>query len=254
MPRNRGRSAELGDSAHADDGQTGIRRSRPRARRSRICRAEPDAAWMKTLVLQEKSFCKTVPAQAGFVLKPRRNDRHVRKRNELYARGCDGVEARELPAGCGQGQGKGLRAVAEEVSAGQNVILAEVVVNLGNNAAQVVRGRGNYRSVRARTAGDRGGDVRRRPRMPRQQALNHGIRCVAGTEGTVSRRPRWHTGERHHPHPFALPFVINEKERLILRDGTAQRAAKLVVVKARLWLTDRVEIIAGIQGIIPEIL
>ena len=99
---------------------------------------------MKILVRREKSFGKAIPAQAGFILKPRRHNSDIRNRDELHTRGRGGVESRELASACRQRQREGLAAIAEEIPAGQNVILAEVVIDFDDHAAQVVKRRGNY--------------------------------------------------------------------------------------------------------------
>ena len=87
---------------------------------------------MKALVLREETLREAVPTKARFVDDRRRDHVHIGQRNKLNPRRRDRVKPRELtPTRC-QRHGEGLRAIAKEIPAGQNVVLVEVVIDLGN--------------------------------------------------------------------------------------------------------------------------
>src|ERR1700758_5273282 len=75
--RNRGRRAELCETAHDDDRQARICRALPRARSCCTGSAEPDRTGVKALVLREESFRKPVPAHSHLVDKRRSDDVHI---------------------------------------------------------------------------------------------------------------------------------------------------------------------------------
>ena len=77
---------------------------------------------MEALVLREESFGEAVPAVAEFIHLIGAEGVSVGKRNELHAGWRVGVEAGQLSAGGGQGQRERLRAVTEEIAAGQDIV------------------------------------------------------------------------------------------------------------------------------------
>src|SRR5947209_4883448 len=52
---------------------------------------------------------------------------------------------------------------------------------------------------------------------------------------------------------FALPLVGQEKEGFVLDDGTAERAAKLVIVEWILWKGGNIEVVAGVEGTVAKV-
>ena len=72
---------------------------------------------------------------------------NIGKRDELNARGRIRVEAGKLAATRRKGEREGLCAIADEVATGKHVVFVEIVVDLGDSAAQVVKRRRSYRSV-----------------------------------------------------------------------------------------------------------
>src|SRR5580704_18758612 len=74
---------------------------------------------------------------------------HVGNGRELNPRRRDGVESRQLAAGSIEGQRKRLGAVPKKITAGNNIVLVKVMVDLGDHAAQVVVRRSDQRCVRA---------------------------------------------------------------------------------------------------------
>ena len=52
---------------------------------------------------------------------------------------------------------------------------------------------------------------------------------------------------------FALPFVVDEEEGLVLHDRTAERSAELIVVERGLALAVSVEEVARIQRVVAEV-
>jgi hypothetical protein len=52
---------------------------------------------------------------------------------------------------------------------------------------------------------------------------------------------------------FALSLVGQEKEGFVLDDGTAERAAKLVIVEWILWKGANIEVVAGVEGTVTKV-
>src|SRR5260370_34077530 len=102
-----------------------MRGSRPRRNVT-----QPDGTRIKILVLREESLREAVPAVPQFVQLRRREDVHVRKRNQLDARRCHRVKTRKLAAGGIEGQRELLRAVTAERAAGQRIVLVAVMIDL----------------------------------------------------------------------------------------------------------------------------
>ncbi len=93
---------------------------------------------MEVAVRREESFSEAIPAVAQFVDLVRAEGVCVRDRYQLHSRRREGIESRQLPAACGQGQRKGLLAVSEEIPAGQNVRGVEIVIDLRDQAGQPI--------------------------------------------------------------------------------------------------------------------
>src|ERR1700726_2330174 len=123
----------------------GMARSRPRRDVT-----EPDRARIEILVLREESFREAVPAVAQFVQLRRREHVHVRKRNQLDARRGHGIKTRQLATGGIEGQRELLSAIAEEIAPGQNIVLVEVMIDLGDRTRKVVEGGSNRGVVRGK--------------------------------------------------------------------------------------------------------
>src|SRR5262249_5122226 len=135
MPRDGRRCSKLGKAAHQHDRESLIAGSGSGACLCRACRAKPDGAWLKTLILREESFCESVPAIAQLIHFGRREDMYLGQRDELNSGGSKCIEPRQLAPARGESQRKSLRAVPKEITPADQIILAEAVVNLCNNAA-----------------------------------------------------------------------------------------------------------------------
>src|SRR5260370_33864337 len=138
MPWYRGRGAELSEAPRDHDRQARVCRACPCARGRCAGSAEPDRTGVKDLVLREASFRRAVPTKARFVDDRRSDYIHIGQRDKLNARRRDRVEARKLAAGGRQCQGKSLRAIAEEIPPGQDMVLVKVVVDLTNQSPKFV--------------------------------------------------------------------------------------------------------------------
>src|SRR5579859_394152 len=88
----------------------------------------------------------------------------------------------------------------------------------------------------------------------RQQVCDYGIHYTAvvgnrlielGLRGNASRNGK--------SDAFALSFIGYEPESPVFDQGTAQRTAKLVVVKSILGCASRIEKIPSVQGIVAEV-
>ena len=178
-----------GSDGDENDRKTRIRRARAGARRAEARPAgsvaggaESNRARMKTLVLGEETLGEAVPAEAHFVQLRRGKDVDVGERNQLHACRSHRVESGKLASRGVEGQGKRLRAVAEEIPARKRIVLADRLIDLRNHAGQAVRGRRNRGSVRpvgaagviGRIRSLRRGDrvVGRGPRVSRQERGN----------------------------------------------------------------------------------
>ena len=128
------RRPELSNAADQDDGQARIGGSGAGAARGGAGGAQANRTGLKTLVLGEESFRKTVPAIPQLIYLCRSNRVYVRNRDQLHPRRGVGVEARKLAAASRQGQRERLRAVTKEVAAGQDIVGIEIVVDLDNEA------------------------------------------------------------------------------------------------------------------------
>jgi len=93
---------------------------------------------MKALVLGEEPLREAVPSVADLIQFGRPKGMHIRQRDQLHTRRRHRIEAWQLAAGCGQRQRKGLSTVAKEVTAGQSVVRVEAMINLPDDAAQVI--------------------------------------------------------------------------------------------------------------------
>ena len=102
---------------------------------------------MEALILREEAFRKAVPAVTDLVYLVDADGVNIREGNQLNAGRSDGVEAGELSSRRCKSQWERLRAVAEEVAAGQNIVGVEVVVDLRDHAAQVVVRRSDERGI-----------------------------------------------------------------------------------------------------------
>src|SRR5258708_34977894 len=102
---------------------------------------------MKGLVRREKPFRKTVPAKAEFVHFVRSEGVSVGKRNQLNARGSECIKAWQLAATRRESQWKRLNTVAKEISSGEQIAGVETVVNLGDEASQLIERRGDNGSL-----------------------------------------------------------------------------------------------------------
>src|SRR5579872_1144668 len=98
---------------------------------------------MEILVCREEPFCEAVPAVAQLVDLVSAEGMDIRERNQLNSRRSIGVESRQLAARRGQRQRERLHAVAKEISAGQRVVRIETVIDLRDQAGQIVERRRN---------------------------------------------------------------------------------------------------------------
>src|SRR5690242_4826280 len=98
----------------------------------------------------------------------------MRERNQLHAGRRVGIESWKLAAARGKRQWKRLRAVSEEVTAGQKVGSVEAVVDFRNHRIEAIVGRRDYRSIGTGIPSE----IRRRPGMKRNELLNYRIACV----------------------------------------------------------------------------
>src|SRR6266849_7185859 len=102
---------------------------------------------MEALVLRKKTFRDPIPSVAQLVHYIGANRVHIRKRDELHAGRRDSIKPRELAAAAGQGQRKGLGAVAKEIASGHDVVGVEIVINLSDHAAEIVQRGSNQRGI-----------------------------------------------------------------------------------------------------------
>ena len=104
------------------------------------------------------------------------NSRQVGNGEEVNARGSHRVIAGQNVAGqdC---QRERLIAVAEEIARGQLILFVERVVDLSDQAVDVIQCAGGHKQIRrARVVKQRQRTIRCGPGIPRQQTGNHGIR------------------------------------------------------------------------------
>jgi len=160
--------------------------------------------------------------------------------------------------------GEGLRAVPEEIPPGQNIILAEALVDFGDHAGQAIGRWSDRRGVwaiwaacvisRIHRLGHRNRMIRRGPWVSRQKSGDHRIGSAIG--GFVHRDARGlgNARQSHDANFFLLAFVIQEEKSLVFHDRAADRASELVVVKRRFGLIAQVEEIARVQHVVAEIL
>src|SRR5579859_382285 len=109
--------------------------------------AKSNRTRIKARILWEKSFRKSVPAIPEFINFRRRENVHIGERDKLNPRRCHCVESRELTTRSVEGKGESLGAVAEEISPGHGIALVEVLIDLGDEAAEVVERRRNYLGI-----------------------------------------------------------------------------------------------------------
>src|SRR5579872_2157439 len=89
-----------------------------------------------------------------------------------------------------------------------------------------------------------------------EQCRDHRIRSGEGGSGKSGcnlGRVRY-TAKGHDADWFALAFVVGIKEGLVFDDGAAERRSKLVVVEWSFRLTAEVEVVAGIECVVAEVL
>ena len=155
VTRNRRTRAQAREAAHADNRQAEIV-----GRHSGI---QSDRARIETLVFRKESFGKTVPSQARLVQLAGVDHLYVGNRNQLHPRRSVRVESRHLTAAARQRQRKGLRAVSEVITSGEQVVGIEVVIDLANQTVDVVQEVdrcGNVVIGAARSVADGSRDIR----------------------------------------------------------------------------------------------
>src|ERR1019366_8470490 len=103
---------------------------------------------MEAQILGSEALGKPVPAVANLIHLVSAKGVHVRDRDQLDTGRGDGVETGKFSAGSRQGQGKRLSAITKEIAACQNVVLIEIMVNLADQAGQVVVRRSDQRGIR----------------------------------------------------------------------------------------------------------
>ena len=97
---------------------------------------------MEILICGVEAFREAVPSEASFIDFVAAESVDVGKRNQLDPRGSVGIEARQLASAGGQSQRERLLTVTVEITTGEKVVGVEAVVNLGDEARQIVeRGR-----------------------------------------------------------------------------------------------------------------
>jgi len=99
-------------------------------------------------VFGRESFRESIPAIAKIIDFRRRKLMHVGKGGELNARRRHRVKTGKLASGSIESKRELLGAIAEEIPAGDDIILVKGVVDLRNHAGQVVERRGDRRVVR----------------------------------------------------------------------------------------------------------
>jgi len=116
------------------------------------------------------------------------------------------------------------------------------VIDLPNHAVHTVERGRDYGCSRCT-------QIRQGPRVivriVAEQALNYWV-CSYELAGNR------HRSQADHSHGFTLSLVVREKEGLILDDGSAERATKLVVVERGLG-AGRVEEVARIECVVAEV-
>src|SRR5579872_5285804 len=216
--------------------------------------AETNRARIETAVLREKSFGKAIPAVAKFVRLGGRDHGDQRERNELNAGGCHGVKTGELAARGVQSQRELLGAVAEEITAAEQVGLVEAVIDLRDEAAQIVERGGDRRVVGSKVAaaveasrivrGDSRDIVRGIVGIEVDDGLADRTDRSARTDdialGSGDLIERRNAGKTDYADVLTLAFVVDIEERLVFHDRAAERSAELVVVersfRSRRWI------------------
>src|SRR5262249_12787808 len=131
----------------------------------------------------------------------------------------DRVEPRQNAA-AHKGQGEALVAVAEVVAAGEDIVLGEAVIDLGDHTVYAVRGPDGGQQV---VAVDVKGLVRRRPGIAGQQLGNDRINhpAVVG-DGSVELCLCRHASQGGNAHVFTLAFIRYKPEGPVSLEGTAE--------------------------------
>ena len=93
---------------------------------------------MKTLVLWEESFRESIPAVAKLIDLVATDGVGVGDRHELDAGRSKCVESREWPAARSKGKRERLHAISEEVAPRQDVARIEILVDLRDEAGEIV--------------------------------------------------------------------------------------------------------------------
>src|SRR6185369_8081107 len=99
---------------------------------------QPQGTGIKAAILGKKSFRKPIPAQSRFVDDRGAYSTDEGNGNQLDTRGYRGVIAGKQAA-AGQGERETLIAVTEVVAAGQQIILADVLIELDDGAVYTIR-------------------------------------------------------------------------------------------------------------------
>ena len=191
-------------------------------------RIQPDGRRVETAILREESFGETIPAEPRFVHNGWRNRRNVRNRNQLYARRSSGVVVGQQSS-ADQRQWEALIAITDVVAAGEQVVGIEAVIDFYDGAVHAIR-KWAWRAphcCRFRRPGSRCcwiGRLRPGIESPASLAITGLMRHAADVCG--GRRqypPLWERRPVLASSPFSrIAFIVNEEERLVLDDRSAQ--------------------------------
>ena len=216
--------AQWGNAGHVDLGQPKI--VGVGVRGARVNGVQADAGGIEAAILGEEPLGEAVPAQTHLADDGRRNGGNVGNRNELHARGSGGVVARHEST-ADQRQREALRAVADVIAAGQQVIGVEVVIDFHDSAVDAIGKRCGQRNVR----GDGGlavipvaqagtAQIGSRPGILRQKIGDYRIDDAAvvgrGSGDVLGGRDAGGAGFRAF---FTHGFIIDKEESLIALDG-----------------------------------
>ena len=244
------RRADRAVAAHVDGRQAGVvRQVSLRLQRRVRQRVQPDRSRIEGAILRQEVLQEAVVAAADLDDEVVARHRGVAQRKDVDVRRRVGIEARRAAARGQHAQREALRAAAEEVAAGQKVSGAEqfqVLVHFHNQVVAVVA-EGGAEGLIAVAAGRQCA-----PGIARQQALDH---RVDAAHRRVGRNVclGGHLAQLRQSALFTLALVGRVKEALVLVDGPAQAAPKLMIGEAVLRVGRGVEEVARTQCGVAEV-
>src|SRR5258706_4709973 len=151
-----------------------------------------------------------------------------------------------------QGQRNALVALAKVIARSQEIVFADVLIDLSDKAIHVIAGA--VRDLQVVAAGI-GGAVCHRPGMPGKQICYDRIHhpTVVGSGGRNLCRRR-NSGDGGDTYGFTLTFIRDKPEGSVLLDRSAERQTKLVVLKGVPVLIVRIEKVTRIKSAVAEVL